>query len=72
MPNISYYLHNNKLGIKNCVKMCEYLLEKYKVAIVPGPAFGADKYVRFSYATSMENIKEGVKRFKKGLLRSIH
>jgi len=71
MPNISYYLHNNKLGIKNCVKMCEYLLEKYKVAIVPGSAFGADKYVRFSYATSMKNIKEGVKRFKKGLLQSI-
>ena len=71
MPNISYYIHNNKLGIKNCVKMCEYLLEKHKVAIVPGSAFGADKYVRFSYATSMENIKEGVKRFKKGLLQSI-
>jgi len=71
MPNIAYYLHNNKLGIKNCVIMCEYLLEKYKVAIVPGSAFGADKYVRLSYATSMENIKEGVKRFKKGLLQSI-
>ncbi len=71
MPNIAYYLHNNKLGIKNCVKMCEYLLEKYKVAIVPGSAFGADKYVRLSYATSMKNIKEGVKRFKKGLLQSI-
>ena len=71
MPNISYYLHNNKLGIKNCVKMCEYLLENYKVAIVPGSAFGADKYVRFSYATSMENIKEGIKRFKKGLINSL-
>ena len=71
MPNIAYYLHNNKRGIKNCVKMCEYLLEKYKVAIVPGSAFGADKYVRFSYATSMENIEKGVKRFKKGLLQSI-
>jgi len=71
MPNISYYLYNNKLGIKNCVEMCEYLLKKYKVAIVPGSAFGADKYVRFSYATSMENIKEGLKRFKKGLIDSI-
>ncbi len=71
MPNISYYIHNNKLGIKNCVKMCEYLLKEYKVAIVPGSAFGADKYVRFSYATSMENIKEGLKRFKKGLINSL-
>jgi len=71
MPNIAYYLHNNKLGIKNCVKMCEYLLQEYKVAIVPGSAFGADKYVRFSYATSMGNIKEGLKRFKKGLINSL-
>ncbi len=71
MPNIAYYLHNNKLGNKNCVKMCEYLLEDYKVAIVPGSAFGADKYVRLSYATSMENIKEGLKRFKKGLINSL-
>ncbi|MCK5051501.1 MAG: pyridoxal phosphate-dependent aminotransferase [Candidatus Cloacimonetes bacterium] len=71
MPNISYYIHNNKLGIKNCVEMCEYILREYKVAIVPGSAFGADKYVRFSYATSMENIEEGLKRFKKGLIDSI-
>ena len=71
MPNISYYIHNNKFGIKNCVKMCEYMLKEYKVAIVPGSAFGADKYVRFSYATSMENIKEGLKRFKKGLTNSL-
>jgi len=71
MPNISYYIHNNKLDIKNCVEMCEYLLKKYKVAIVPGSAFGADKYVRFSYATSMENIEEGIKRFKQGLIDSI-
>ena len=71
MPNISYYLHNNKLGIKNGVKMCEYLLKEYKVAIVSGSAFGADKYVRFSYATSMENIKEGLRRFKQGLLDSL-
>ena len=71
MPNIAYYLHNNKLGIKNTVEMCEYLLKKYKVAIVPGSAFGADKYMRFSYATSIENIKEGIKRFKKGLIHSL-
>jgi aspartate aminotransferase len=32
------------------------------VAAVPGVAFGADNYVRLSYATSMENIKEGLKR----------
>lgn len=65
-PNISYYLHNNK-NIKNSIELCQYLLKDYQVAIVPGSAFGIDNYVRFSYANSMENIKEGVKRFAVGL-----
>ena len=71
MPSIAYYLHNNRLGIKNSTQLCEYILNDYKVAIVPGRAFGADKFVRFSYATNMKNIKEGVKRFKKALLNSL-
>jgi aspartate aminotransferase len=71
MPNISYYLQNNKLGIKNTVQMCEYILKEYKVAIVPGSAFGAHKLVRFSYATSMKNIKIGLKRFSDALLNSV-
>ncbi|RLC51861.1 MAG: aspartate aminotransferase [Candidatus Cloacimonadota bacterium] len=71
MPSIAYYLHNNRLGIKNSTQLCEYILNEYKVAIVPGRAFGADKFVRFSYATNMENIKEGVIRFKNALLNSL-
>ena len=71
MPSIAYYLHNNKLGIKNSKQMCEYILNEYKVAIVPGSAFGADKFVRFSYATNMENIKEGIIRFRNALLNSV-
>jgi aspartate aminotransferase len=71
MPSIAYYLHNNKLGIKDSVEMCKYILKEYKVAIVPGSAFGANKFVRFSYATSTENIKEGVKRFKDALLNCV-
>ena len=43
------------------------LLEKAKVAIVPGKGFGAEGYVRWSYATSMENIKEGLDRLEKFL-----
>ncbi|RLD55378.1 MAG: aspartate aminotransferase [Bacteroidetes bacterium] len=67
MPNISYYLHNNKKGITNSNKLCEYLLKGFNVAIVPGSAFGVDNYVRFSYANNMDNIKEGIKRFTNGL-----
>ena len=70
-PNISHYLTHNTKGIKNSVELCEYLLENYHIAIVPGMAFGAGKYVRFSYANSMDNIKKGVNQFKKGLMSLI-
>ena len=43
---------------------CQLLLEKAKVALVPGSGFGAEGYVRWSYATSMENIKEGLDRLE--------
>ena len=42
--------------------LTEVLLNEAKVGVVPGIAFGADRYIRLSYATSMENIKEGLER----------
>ena len=42
--------------------MCELLLSEVKLALVPGTGFGAPDYVRWSYATSMENINEGIRR----------
>jgi aspartate aminotransferase len=71
-PYVKYYLTHNKKGIKNSVELCEYLLENYHIALVPGSAFGADNYVRFSYANSTANIVEGVKRFKQGLDNLLH
>ena len=46
------------------MEFCAQLLEKQKVAAVPGIAFGADDYIRISYATSMENIKKGLDRIE--------
>ncbi|HPI27409.1 MAG TPA: pyridoxal phosphate-dependent aminotransferase [Candidatus Marinimicrobia bacterium] len=66
-PNISHYIKNNKIGVRDSVQLCEYLLKNFHIALVPGSAFGCDDCLRFSYATSMENIVEGVKRFKSGL-----
>ena len=43
-------------------EFCERLLEQAKVAAVPGIAFGADNNFRISYATSMENIQNGMDR----------
>jgi aspartate aminotransferase len=47
--------------------MADYFLDEAKVASVPGAAFGADAFVRFSFATSMAVIEEGMARIKKAL-----
>jgi aspartate aminotransferase len=44
-----------------------YLLESAGVAVVPGSAFGAEDYFRISFATSMENLKEGLDRIARAL-----
>ena len=56
-PNIS------ALGLKSA-EFCALLLEQEKVAAVPGIAFGADDYLRISYATSMANIEKGLTRLE--------
>ena len=43
------------------------LLEEAKTAVIPGAGFGNDNYLRLSYATSMENIVEGLDRIEKFL-----
>ncbi|MHB1316122.1 MAG: pyridoxal phosphate-dependent aminotransferase [Christensenellales bacterium] len=56
--------------IRNSMEFVQLLLEKDKVAIVPGIAFGADGYARLSYATSMKNIEKGlagIRRFVESL-----
>ncbi|HOD34581.1 MAG TPA: pyridoxal phosphate-dependent aminotransferase [Syntrophales bacterium] len=50
--------------ISNSVDLSEFLLEEGGVAVVPGSAFGNDLHIRLSYATSMKNIEEGVRRIK--------
>jgi len=70
MPGVScvnakgaFYLFPNisGTGLKSS-EFCAKLLESEKVAAVPGIAFGADNYVRLSYATSMANIEKGLER----------
>ena len=56
-PNIS------KLELKSG-DFCAKLLDQEKVAAVPGVAFGADDYLRISYATSMANIEKGLDRLE--------
>ena len=51
-------------GLKS-TEFCAKLLEAEKVAAVPGIAFGADDYLRISYATSLANIEKGLERLER-------
>lgn len=66
MINISNILNKEYEGtvIKDSLQFSDLLLEKEKVAVVPGIAFGVDNYVRLSYATSIKNIEEGLNRIE--------
>jgi len=67
MMNISNILNKSIDGkiIKNSFDFSNFLIEKEKVAVIPGIAFGTDNFVRLSYATSMENIKNGLNRIQR-------
>ncbi len=49
------------------IALSEYLLVEAEVAVVPGSAFGSEGYIRLSFATSMENLQEALKRMAKAL-----
>lgn len=70
-PNISSYFNKEFEGmqIRNSYGLAYYLLKHAHVAVVPGEAFGADGYIRFSYATSMKNIETAMDRITEGLAR---
>ncbi|MDA8098676.1 MAG: pyridoxal phosphate-dependent aminotransferase [Nitrospiraceae bacterium] len=65
-PNVSKLYGKTAAGrtIRNSSDMAAYLLEEAKVALVSGDSFGADAYIRLSYATSLENITKGLDRIE--------
>lgn len=68
-PNISKLFGKSFAGkvISNSTELAAYFLDEARVAVVPGIAFGADNYIRLSYATSMENIQTGIDRIEKAV-----
>lgn len=64
-PDVSKYLGER---FKTDDELAEYLLEKAKVAVVPGSAFGAPGHLRVSFSTSEENIQRGFDQIKAALL----
>ncbi len=72
IPNVSvveprgafyFFVNCTELGIKS-VNLCDKLLTRYKVAAVPGIAFGHDMGLRLSYCTTLDVLNEGVSRFE--------
>lgn len=65
-PNGAFYLFVNIKEISNdSMTFCKELLEEQGVAVVPGIGFGSEGYFRFSFATDIESIREGIKRIEK-------
>lgn len=66
MMNISEILNKSIDGnnVEDSFSFADNLLEFKKVAVIPGVAFGADDYIRLSYANSLENIKKGLSRIE--------
>ena len=63
-PNVSklYGKHAGEKLLANSDDFAAWLLEEARVAVVPGSGFGADDYIRLSYATSSTNIEKGLAR----------
>ena len=65
-PQGAFYLFVNIKEISNdSMKFCEELLSRYGVAVVPGIGFGMEGYFRFSFATDIVTIREGIRRIEK-------
>jgi len=50
---------------------CTQLLQKSRIALVPGSGFGTDDYVRLSFTASLENIEKGMNRLEEFIWRYI-
>ncbi|MFZ0389031.1 MAG: pyridoxal phosphate-dependent aminotransferase [Calditrichia bacterium] len=76
-PQGAFYFFINASGLFGCdcegiriedsLSLSAYLTEKHHLVTVPGIAFGADEYIRISFATSMEQLEKGMGRLLKAV-----
>ena len=68
-PNVSGLFGKMSKGKKlsSPCDVADYLLEEAKAAVVPGEDFGSQEHIRFSYATSLEDIEKGCKRIQEAV-----
>jgi len=67
IPDGAFYVFPKITGLQRGTSMevSEKLLKEANIAVVPGVIFGADEYIRLSYATSLKNIEEGMNRLER-------
>ena len=72
-PDFSAYLNKTANGkvLEDTFDISEYILESVNVATVPGDGFGSEGHIRFSYATSRDIIKKGLKKVDSALRKII-
>jgi aspartate aminotransferase len=58
-----FFVYTGGMGLKS-MNLCDKLLSRYKVAAVPGVAFGYDEGIRLSYCTTLDVLNEGLTRFE--------
>ncbi|MBU0475667.1 MAG: pyridoxal phosphate-dependent aminotransferase [Bacteroidetes bacterium] len=70
-PDFSSFFGKSYNGtkIKGSFDLAMYLISEGQVATVPGSVFGAEEFIRIAYATSMENLVEGISRIKKAVAK---
>lgn len=70
-PDISelFGKSDGQITINNDNELCLFLLKEAHVALVPGSAFGDPKCIRFSYATSLEKLREAMERIEKVIMK---
>ena len=64
--DVSYYCSGDN-GINSSEEFCDWLLENYFIAFVPGEVFGASGFMRMSYALSDKDINEGLHRLESAI-----
>ncbi|NOQ21540.1 MAG: aminotransferase class I/II-fold pyridoxal phosphate-dependent enzyme [Candidatus Aegiribacteria sp.] len=68
-PEGAFYVFPRLPAEPDTAKFCSELLEEEGLAVIPGSAFGAEGYIRLSFAASDDDIREGVNRLKRFLRR---
>ena len=66
-PDISYYCNDKIKNVSSSIDFCNWLLDEHYIAFVPGEVFGAEGYLRCSYALSENDLNEGLSRFSEAV-----